>query len=490
MRQYALFQEIGEYYIYCIQNLSYFEFIGQGFHKAKPDFALTHIFYGGYYFMDSFNETWQLVCDYCKSRITEVAFKTWISRIEPYDIDFNLAQVTLLVPNEFHKETVTRCFIQLLTDSFREIFGQAFQIKLVVPDEIRVEKEQQPIQAESPDDDMALTFSNYIVGSSNKFAHAASQAVAQNPGGSYNPLFIYGNSGLGKTHLLHAIKNEILSNNPDMKIVYVKGDDFTNEIVDSVRKVKTDEFRKKYRQSDVLLVDDVQFIGGKESTQEEFFHTFNALYEARKQIVLTSDRTPKEIKTLEERLRTRFESGLIADIQPPDIETRIAILKNKAEMLDFYIPDEICDYIANKLKTNVRQLEGVVKKIKAKSLLNGEKPSITIAQEVISDVLTNEVPVPVTVERIIEEVARTFGVTADAIRSVKNRQANLSNARHIAIYVVRQVTGLSMTAIGEEFGGRHYSTIVYTIQEVTKKMSKDSKTKEMIEDIIKNIQDM
>lgn len=439
--------------------------------------------------MESFNETWTLVCDYCRARITEVAFKTWISRIEPYSIDFNTAQVKLLVPNAFHRETVTRCFIQLLTDAFKEIFGQPFSVNLVIPEEIKSEQEQSNV-TDLSEDDSALTFNNYIVGSSNKFANAASQAVAQNPGGAYNPLFIYGNSGLGKTHLLHAIKNEILKNDPTKKIVYVKGDDFTNEIVESVRKVNTVEFRQKYRKADVLLVDDVQFIGGKESTQEEFFHTFNALYEAKKQIVLTSDRTPKEIKTLEERLRTRFEWGLIADIQPPDIETRIAILKSKAESLDFNIPDEICEYIATKLKTNIRQLEGVVKKIKAKSLLNGEKPSITIAQEVISDVQTNEVPVPVTVEKIIDEVARTFGVTSEAIRSVKNRQANLSNARHIAIYVVRQVTGLSMTAIGDEFGGRHYSTIVYTMQEVEKKIAKDTKTKEMVDDIIKNIKDM
>lgn len=439
--------------------------------------------------MDSFNETWTLVCDLCKSRITKVAFQTWISRIEPQDFSFENLQVTLLVPNEFHRETVTRCYLKLLTDAFAEIFGQQFEIKLVVPDEIEKEKPEKNAQSGS-DDDTPLTFDNYIVGSSNKFAHAASLAVAQNPGGAYNPLFIYGNSGLGKTHLLHAIKNEVLANKPEMKIAYVKGDDFTNEIVDSLRRVNQAEFRQKYRNADVLLVDDVQFIGGKESTQEEFFHTFNALYEAKKQIVLTSDRPPKEIKTLEERLRTRFEWGLIADIQPPDIETRIAILKSKAESLEFEIPDDICEYIATKLKTNVRQLEGVVKKIKAKSFLNGEKPSITIAQEVISDVQTNEVPVPVTVEKIIEEVARTFGVTAEDIRSVKNRRAVLSNARHVAIYVVRQVTGLSMTAIGDEFGGRHYSTIVYTMQEMEKKLEKDTKTREMVDDIIKNIQDM
>ncbi len=438
--------------------------------------------------MDSFNETWNLVCDYCKSRITKVAFQTWISRIEPKDIDFDLVQIKLLVPNEFHRQTVTRCYSTLLEDAFEEIFGQKFEVKLIVPEEI--EKEI-PTETDNTanDDEVPLTFDNYIVGSSNKFAHAASIAVAQNPGGTYNPLFIYGNSGLGKTHLLHAIKNEVLQNDPNKKIAYVKGDDFTNEIVDSLRRGKPAEFRQKYRNADLLLVDDVQFIGGKESTQEEFFHTFNALYEAKKQIVLTSDRPPKEIKTLEDRLRTRFEWGLLADIQPPDIETRIAILKSKADTLDFVIPDDICEYIANKLKTNIRQLEGVVKKLKAKTYLNGEKLTIAIAQEVISDVQTNDVPMPMTVERIIEEVARTFGVTAEEIRSVKNRRAALSNARHVAIYVVRQVTGLSMVAIGDEFGGRHYSTIVYTLQEMEKKIEKDPKTKATVEDIIKNIQD-
>ena len=439
--------------------------------------------------MDSFNETWPIVCDYCQQRITKVAFQTWIIRITPQEIDFDNGQISLLVPNAFHRETVTRCYLSLIRDAFSEIFGQTFEIRLVIPTEMEQNETKQP-EDDPSDDDTPLTFDNYIVGSSNKFAHAASLAVAQNPGGAYNPLFIYGNSGLGKTHLLHAIRNEVLANDPNMKIAYVKGDDFTNEIVDSLRHVSQADFRQKYRKADVLLVDDVQFIGGKESTQEEFFHTFNALYEAKKQIVLTSDRPPKEIKTLEERLRTRFEWGLIADIQPPDIETRIAILKSKAESLDFEIPDDICEFIANKLKTNVRQLEGVVKRIKAKSYLNGEKPSIAIAQEVISDVQTNDVPVPVTVEKIIEEVARTYGVAPEELRSVKSRRQTLSNARQVAIYIVRQVTGLSMTAIGDEFGGRHYSTIVYTMQEMEKKLEKESKTKATVDDIIKNIQDM
>ena len=297
------------------------------------------------------------------------------------------------------------------------------------------------------------------------------------------------NSGLGKTHLLYAIGNEIKKNDPSKVICYIKGDDFTVELVESLRLAKMNEFRQKYRQADILLVDDVQFIGGKESTQEEFFHTFNALYDARKQIVLTSDRPPKEIKTLEDRLRSRFEQDLIADIQPPDLETRIAIIKRKAELDGVEISDEVCEYVASKIKANIRQLEGTVKKIKAKYYLDGEKPTINSVQGIISDILNNDAPPEVTVERIIDEVARTYGVSADEIRSQKNRSANISNARHIAIYVTRELTTLSMVAIGEEFGNRHYSTIIYTIQKVQKMMEKDRKVKEIIDDTIKNIRD-
>ena len=288
---------------------------------------------------------------------------------------------------------------------------------------------------------------------------------------------------------MYAIGNEIKKNDPSKVICYIKGDDFTVELVESLRLAKMNEFRQKYRQADILLVDDVQFIGGKESTQEEFFHTFNALYDARKQIVLTSDRPPKEIKTLEDRLRSRFEQDLIADIQPPDLETRIAIIKRKAELDGVEISDEVCEYVASKIKANIRQLEGTVKKIKAKYYLDSEKPTINSVQGIISDILNNDAPPEVTVERIIDEVARTYGVSADEIRSQKNRSANISNARHIAIYVTRELTTLSMVAIGEEFGNRHYSTIIYTIQKVQKMMEKDRKVKEIIDDTIKNIRD-
>ena len=451
--------------------------------------------------MDSFEDAWKVISDYCKSKITDIAYNTWISRIQPVDLDFDNGTAYLLVPNDFHAQTLRRCYMSLLNEGFEEIFGTKFNIEFRTP--ANAPKKSKPSAAasittsaatapllQSPDSSSyEYTFDTFIVGSSNKFAHAACLAVATNPSHAYNPLFLYGNSGLGKTHLLYAIGNEIKKNDPSKVICYIKGDDFTVELVESLRLAKMNEFRQKYRQADILLVDDVQFIGGKESTQEEFFHTFNALYDARKQIVLTSDRPPKEIKTLEDRLRSRFEQDLIADIQPPDLETRIAIIKRKAELDGVEISAEVCEYVASKIKANIRQLEGTVKKIKAKYYLDGEKPTINSVQGIISDILNNDAPPEVTVERIIDEVARTYGVSADEIRSQKNRSANISNARHIAIYVTRELTTLSMVAIGEEFGNRHYSTIIYTIQKVQKMMEKDRKVKEIIDDTIKNIRD-
>jgi chromosomal replication initiator protein len=357
--------------------------------------------------MDSFNDAWELICSYCKTKITDVAYNTWISRIKPLSLDFESNTAYLIVPNDFHRQTIKRCYIPLLNEAFEAIFDNKFNIALQTPDEANITSPTPETISEDKNTNYEYTFDTFIVGSSNKFAHAACLAVATNPSNAYNPLFLYGNSGLGKTHLLYAIGNEIKKNNPDMVICYIKGDDFTNELIESLRQAKMTEFRHKYRHADVLLVDDVQFIGGKESTQEEFFHTFNALHEARKQIVLTSDRPPKEIRTLDDRLRSRFEQDLIADIQPPDLETRIAIIKRKAELVDINLSNEICEYIAKRLKANIRQLEGTVKKLKAKSLLNNEKPTLTSIQEVIADVLNNDVPPEVTVERIIDEVART-----------------------------------------------------------------------------------
>ena len=439
--------------------------------------------------VNEFKETWEVICDYCRNEIVDVAYKTWISRIEPISLDFEHGVATIMAPNDFHRQTLNKFYINLLSRAFKEVFAADISIKITIPEDYENEGQEDKNEKENENGDYEYTFDTFIVGSSNNFAHAAAQAVAANPANAYNPLFIYGNSGLGKTHLLKAIGNEIKDKNSNANILYVRGDEFANEIIDAIRTSKTKEFREKYRFADVFLVDDVQFIGGKDATQEEFFHTFNSLYEAKSQIVLTSDRPPKEIKTLEDRIRSRFESGLIADIQPPDFEIRVAIIKRKAELLGIVIPDEICNYIAQKLKTNIRQLEGVVKKLKAKNMLSGEKINMSSAQDTISEILNSDVPPQITVENIVEEVARTYGVNAEDIRSLKSRKASLSNARHIAIYITRNLTNLVVKQIGDEFGGRHYSTVLHSINHVEELMKRDPKVKETVEDIIKNIRD-
>lgn len=441
--------------------------------------------------MESFKEVFELVKEYCKGHITDVAYKVWICCIEP--IELRDGEVFLQVKTNFQRDLLEEKYSPLLREAFAAILGFDVSITFLseenFPKEDKATLQTSKVSSLSPvAGEYEYTFDNFIVGPSNKFAHAASLAVATNPSSAYNPLFIYGGSGLGKTHLLYAICYEIKKNNPNKNILYVKGEEFTNELIESIGSQTTHLFHNKYRNADVLLVDDIQFIAGKNQTQEEFFHTFNTLFHAGKQIILTSDRPPKEIKTLEDRLRTRFEWGLLADVSPPDFETRIAIIRRKSALLDIEIPDEVAHFIANRLKNNIRQLEGTVKKMKAYKLLNNISPSIAIAQNAIRDVIANDQqPLPITVERIINEVARTYSVSAQDIRSVK-RNANVSNARQVAIYVVREITQMSMANIGSEFGGRDHSTIVYALNQVENNMKKNSVYKETVEDIIKNIQ--
>ena len=303
--------------------------------------------------MDSFDQAWELICDFCRSKITEVAYKTWFSRLKPVSLDFDNGMAIIEAPNDFHKQTLLRCYSELLSEAFQSVFGSKIDFSLCVHEELKRAAAEKP----PAEDDYELNFETFVVGPSNRFAHAACQAVASKPAVLYNPLFIYGNSGLGKTHLLNAVAKEFKQNFPDRSVIYIKCEDFTNEIIEAIARGTTAAFREKYRSADLFLVDDIQFIAGKNSTQEEFFHTFNTLYEAKKQIILTSDRPPKDIATLEDRLKTRFEWGLTADIQTPDFETRIAIITRKAESLGFTIPESVSEYIANKLKNNIRQLE-------------------------------------------------------------------------------------------------------------------------------------
>lgn len=436
--------------------------------------------------METIKEAWSEILEYLRNveRLSQVAFDVWINSIEPAAIENG--EVVVYVHTDFQKKTISEHYGERLIRAFEQVLGIPLGLKILAREE---QKPQSPVIAEQtslPDFETNFTFNNFIVGSSNKFAYAASQAVASKPAGQYNPLFIYGGSGLGKTHLLYAICNEIRKNNPGARILYTKGEEMTNEIIDAIRNGTGDEFRAKYRQADVLLVDDIQFLSGKERTQEEFFHTFDFLHSNNKQIVLTSDRPPKEIATLEERLRSRFEMGLTADIQPPDLETRIAIIRRKADSLDIPITDDIAEYIAGQLKSNVRQLEGVVKNMKAQFMLKGEKLSVLTAQNAIRDIRNDNQPVSITVDKIIAEVARSMMVKPEDIRSQK-RSAPISQARQVAEYVMRTVTGLPMQSIGEEFGSRDHSTIVYAIRKVEERMEQDSNFKNTVNDIIKNI---
>lgn len=438
--------------------------------------------------MESIKEVWEGVERYLRTvdGMPQVVFDVWIAGIEPYAIKDG--EMVVYVNTNYQRRIILENYAERIMTAFRHVLGVPLGLKIIAR-EVPA-GDPQPEVVAAPETAVSFeenfTFDNFIVGSSNKFAYAASQAVATKPAVQYNPLFIYGGSGLGKTHLLYAICNEIRKNNPSAKILYTKAETMTNEIIEAMKNGTNVEFRSKYRQVDVLLVDDIQFLSGKERTQEEFFHTFDFLHSNNKQIILTSDRPPKEIATLEDRLRNRFEMGLMADIQPPDLETRIAIIRRKAESLDIPISDDIAEYIAGQLKSNVRQLEGVVKNMRAQYMLKGEKLSVLTAQNAIRDIRNDNQPVTVTVDRIISEVARSLMVKPEDIRSQK-RSAPISQARQVAEYVMRNVTGLPMQSIGDEFGARDHSTIVYALRKVEERMEKDSVFKNTVNDIIKNI---
>ena len=465
--------------------------------------------------MNTVKEKWPEIIEHLRveHELSNVSVNTWIQPLKVYEVVDNT--VFILVNMNASVEYIEKKYQLPLKVCIAETTGTEYDVVFIAvskrvkkkiiyfsDDDERLneiqnmaieanQKKKSKSAAEKAGLNPKYTFDTFVVGGNNNFAHAASLAVAESPGEVYNPLFLYGGVGLGKTHLMHSIAHFILDKNPKKKVLYVTSETFTNELIETIRNgnnTAMSKFREKYRNIDVLLIDDIQFIIGKESTQEEFFHTFNSLYQAGKQIVLTSDRPPKEIKTLEERLRPRFEWGLIADIQPPDFETRIAIIKRKAELLDLDIPNVVEEYIANHVKNNIRQLEGVVKKLNAYNKLAHTPPSILLAQSAIREILTDNQPIPVTVERIISEVGRTFGVSAEDIRSSK-RSSQISNARQIAMYVIREITQMSMAAIGNEFGGRDHSTVVYATGQVVKNMKQDTKYKETVEDIIKNIRD-
>lgn len=427
--------------------------------------------------------------------ISASAKELWLDALEPISMEGNV--VTLATDTDFKRNTINSIYLEKLEEQFTIVLGNPIKVEIIIKDDIPTTETKfndirnsreltNKIDNIVHDNKVTYTFDNFIVGPSNNLAYAAAKAVSQKQHEKYNPLFIYGDSGLGKTHLLSAIQNEMTKNYPGINIIYISAETFTNEFLHSITANKTELFDEKYRNADALLIDDIQFIAGKEQTEEKFFHIFNELYKLNKAIVLTSDRPAKEIKSISDRLKTRFSSGLAADVRAPEYETRLAIIQRKADLLNFKIPDDVVDFIATKLKSNIRQIEGVVTKMNALYMVSQIKSTIVVAQNVIKDIVSDHQPIPITVDKIISEAAKIYNVDPDEIRSPK-RNSPVSSARKVAIYVIQEITGLPYETIGQEFSGRDHSTVVYAIKNVKEMMAKDSNFRSVIEDLIKNI---
>lgn len=434
--------------------------------------------------MNSVADVWDNVLSQLKGELSETTIATWFDELEAVDIQGNT--FILHCSNDFKKGYIESLFMKNIKASLHDIFSTDFEVKILDDLDYAELKDNRPHRQSERFTSVEFTFETFVVGPSNKLAYAASVSVAEHPAQNYNPLLIYGDSGLGKTHLIYAIANVIRRNDPRSKIAYVKGDDLTNELVDAIREGKTAEMREKYRQADLLLVDDVQFIAGKKQTQEEFFHTFNTLYESGRQIVLTSDRPPREMTQLEDRLQSRFVSGLMVDVAPPDFETRLAIIKNKAAMLGVKLPDEIYGYIAENVTANVRQIEGTLNKLLAYRDLLGDQVDEQSVGRAVRDMLqkSNEyIPSP---SVIISYICKYFSVEEDVLRG-QRRGRNEVNARQIAMYLIRRMTNLSLNDIGKEFGDRDHTTVLHSLDKVEKQMRTDPAFAEVVKEITTNI---
>ena len=434
--------------------------------------------------MNSVADVWDNVLQQLKGELSETTIATWFDELEAVDIRGNT--FLLHCSNDFKKGYIESLFMKNIKASLHDIFSTDFEVQILDDADFAEFSGGQTHRQSDRFTSAEFTFDTFVVGPSNKLAYAASMAVAEHPAQNYNPLLIYGDSGLGKTHLLYAIANVIRRNDARAKIVYIKGDDFINEFIELIRAGRGNEFRAKYREADLLLVDDVQFVAGKEQVQNEFFHTFNTLYESGKQIVLTSDRPPSEMTLLDDRLRTRFEWGLLADVTPPDFETRMAIIKNKAALLGMELPDKIATYIAQNVTANVRQLEGTINKILAyKDLLGNDTDEETVTRA-IQDMLrrSNEyIPTP---ESILEYISKYYSLEEAVIRG-QQRIRDAVSARQIAMYLIRSMTNLSLDEIGKVFDNRDHSTVLYSIQQIEKKMKKDPAFAETVKEIKTNI---
>lgn len=432
--------------------------------------------------MNSLNDIWDKIIEILSQQLTTTAINTWFSDCTPVDIED--CRLVLHTTSDFKKDIITSRFGETIKSALSDLFSCDFDLLILSGDEINDFAIKKKVDNSLPE--MAgYTFDRFIVGSSNKFAHAAAIAVAENPGKIYNPLFIYGNSGLGKTHLLLAIGQQIHEKSPDKRIAYIKGDEFTNQLVKSIKDGTAEEFRQKYRNVDLFLVDDIQFIAGKQQTQNEFFHTFNNIYEAGHQIVITSDRPPLEMSILDDRLRTRFEGGLMADIQPPDLETRMAITRNKAAQLGLLLSDEAVEYIATCITANIRSLEGVIKRLTAYKEILDDVITIESVKRAIKDVIRIGTYIP-TPESIIRETARYYSLKEEDLRG-QSRSKNTAMARQVSMYLMRSLTNLSLKDIGAEYEDRNHATVLSSIRKVEDLLKTDPNMAGTVRDITSNI---
>ncbi len=434
--------------------------------------------------MNSAADIWSKVLTLMEADMTATTIHTWFD--DTVAVSLTEDKFLLHTPSEFKRDIIRSRYLPNIKNALRELFSAEFEI------EVLGDAEMKRLQTHSGKEEGFLpgteeyTFERFVVGSSNKFAHAAAQNVAEHPAQNYNPLFIYGESGLGKTHLLYAIAHRIHADHPDFRIVYIKGDAFTNELIQAIREGRNAEFREKFRAADVFLMDDVQFIAGKDSTMEEMFHTFNTLYENKRQIVFTADRPPKEMLKLEDRLKTRFEWGLIADIQPPDYETRMAIIKNKAIRMGVELPEAVLQYIAENITANVRQIEGTVNKIMALRDLEGKDVNAETVYRAVKDMFKDPSDIMPTSDVIIDEVCKFYNIEGDAIRG-QGRTKDTAMARQIAMYMIREMTNLSLKEIGREFENRDHTTVLHSIERIEKLKKSNPETAEVIKDIRSNV---
>lgn len=434
--------------------------------------------------MKNLETVWEKTLESIASLLSKPSFETWFKPTKPISKDGNI--LTIEVPNDFAREWLETRYAPLLTNTVRDLIEEEVELRFVTPKKngsVKVaETTPQPVQ-QSSSLNPKYTFESFVVGESNRFAHAASLAVAEAPGKAYNPLFIYGGVGLGKTHLMQAVGHFVLKNHPDYRVVYVSSEKFTNELINAIRFNRTPQFRDTYRNIEVLLVDDIQFFAGKESTQEEFFHTFNALYESGRQIVISSDRPPKEIPTLEDRLRSRFEWGLITDIQAPDLETRIAILRKKASTEGWHLPNDVIVNIADQINSNIRELEGALIRIIAYASFHNKQITLEMANEVLKDVISSSKSQRVTIPLIQQAVAEYFNIEIEDLKA-QRRTRNITFPRQIAMYIIRELTDYSLPKIGEEFGGRDHTTVIHAYEKIQNAIKEDPEVDRIIKTLI------